>query len=216
LFWQLNDCWQVVSWSVLDYFGRPKMGYYFAKRAFSPLLVTIAPTSPPSVWVVNDYLEPIQGEIVVKVQDICGNVIWQHRESLSVEPNSSRQVMTVALPKNFDPCKHLVSAEFYLSSDKGEPVSYDVLFLAPYKHILLPEADVAVEIEGSGEAFTLRTCSDVFVKGLWFWVEGDPDAIFSDNAFDLLSGMRRQISLRPSQPLTLRDLKKRLKFWHYR
>ncbi|MFA0745259.1 MAG: hypothetical protein LASZOEIN_002069 [Candidatus Fervidibacter sp.] len=216
LFWQLNDCWQVVSWSVLDYFGRPKMGYYFAKRAFSPLLVTIAPTSPPSVWVVNDYLEPIQGEIVVKVQDICGNVIWQHRESLSVEPNSSRQVMTVNLPKNFDPCKHLVSAEFYLSGDKGEPVSYDALFLAPYKHILLPEADVAVEIEGSGEAFTLRACSDVFVKGLWFWVEGDPDTIFSDNAFDLLPGMRRQISLRPSQPLTLRELKKRLKFWHYR
>lgn len=113
--------------------------------------------------------------------------------------------MTVDLPEDFDPCKHLISAEFYLPSDKREPVTYDVLFLAPYKHILLPEADLVVELEGDGEAFTLCTRCDVFVKGLWFWVEGDPDVVFSDNAFDLLPNMSRQISLHLSRPLTLRN-----------
>ncbi len=32
LYWQLNDCWPVSSWSSIDYFGRWKAVHYFAKK----------------------------------------------------------------------------------------------------------------------------------------------------------------------------------------
>jgi len=36
IYWQLNDCWPVVSWSSIDYTNRWKALHYFAKRFFSP------------------------------------------------------------------------------------------------------------------------------------------------------------------------------------
>lgn len=35
LFWQFNDCWPVSSWSVVDYYGRKKKGYYAVKRLYA-------------------------------------------------------------------------------------------------------------------------------------------------------------------------------------
>lgn len=35
LIWQLNDCWPVTSWSLIDYYGHPKGGYYAAKKCFT-------------------------------------------------------------------------------------------------------------------------------------------------------------------------------------
>ena len=32
LYWQLNDCWPVASWSSLDYFGRWKALHYMARK----------------------------------------------------------------------------------------------------------------------------------------------------------------------------------------
>lgn len=40
LFWQLDDCWPAISWSSIDYFGRPKALEFYAPRFYAPLLVT--------------------------------------------------------------------------------------------------------------------------------------------------------------------------------
>ena len=46
LYWQLNDCWPVASWSSLDYFGRWKALHYFARHFFAPLMLSIEDKSP--------------------------------------------------------------------------------------------------------------------------------------------------------------------------
>ncbi len=217
LFWQLNDCWQVVSWSVLDYFVRPKAGYYFAKRSFAPVLVTISPTNPPTVWVVNDLLKPVQGKIFVKVQDLFGRALWERKEVLTIEPNSSLFVLTVELPNGFDPLHHFVSAEFYIADgEPDEPSTYDALFLAPIKDVVLPCPEIRLDVTEAEDGLAVLVGSDAFVKCLWLEVEGDPDASFSDNAFDLLPGMSRKITVKPSRPMAKAELKARLKIWRYR
>ncbi|MDR0290709.1 MAG: glycoside hydrolase family 2 protein [Treponema sp.] len=40
IYWQLNDCWPVASWSSIDYYFRWKALHYYAKRFFRPLLIS--------------------------------------------------------------------------------------------------------------------------------------------------------------------------------
>jgi beta-mannosidase len=40
IYWQLNDCWPVASWSSIDYYFRWKALHYYAKRFFQPLLIS--------------------------------------------------------------------------------------------------------------------------------------------------------------------------------
>ena len=43
IWWQLNDCWPVTSWSVVDGDGRRKPAWYALRHAFADRLVTIQP-----------------------------------------------------------------------------------------------------------------------------------------------------------------------------
>lgn len=40
LYWQVNDCWPVASWSSRDYYGRWKALHYFARKAYDDILVS--------------------------------------------------------------------------------------------------------------------------------------------------------------------------------
>lgn len=40
IYWQLNDCWPVISWSSVDYCGRYKALHYYAKRFFAPIMIS--------------------------------------------------------------------------------------------------------------------------------------------------------------------------------
>lgn len=36
--WQINDAWPGISWSVVDYYGRPKASYYALQHLYAPIL----------------------------------------------------------------------------------------------------------------------------------------------------------------------------------
>lgn len=50
LLWQLNDCWPVASWSIVDYYGRRKAGYYAVKDAYRDAVLPRSDSLPPKAW----------------------------------------------------------------------------------------------------------------------------------------------------------------------
>ena len=64
LYWQLNDCWPVASWSSLDYFGRWKALHYAARRFYAPVMLSILDELPrQAIYVTNDHLESWEGTV---------------------------------------------------------------------------------------------------------------------------------------------------------
>jgi hypothetical protein len=53
LIWQLNDCWQVLSWSIVDYYGFGKAGYFYTRRAYAAVMASFQKGNDGSVelWI---------------------------------------------------------------------------------------------------------------------------------------------------------------------
>lgn len=94
LYWQFNDIWQAPSWASIEYGGRWKMLHYFAKRFFSPVLVSPYidqgyMSTSLKIYVVNDLRR--------QFEDVRVNVLVYRWSSLT--PVRSLEIaLPVALP----------------------------------------------------------------------------------------------------------------------
>jgi beta-mannosidase len=211
LIWQLNDCWPATSWSLIDYFKRPKPSYYFVKRAYSPVLVSlIRREGRVDVWVINDRLVPVEGQLILKLQNLHGEVSFNKKIKTVIAPNSSSKVLSQYLSDLTikDKAKEFFSVEF-LAGD--EAVSIGTLFLESFKHVALPRPDFEVEItqtNATGREFRIHIFSPVFAKNVYLHIP-DIQVSYSDNYFDLLPKATKTVILttdRKTSPEEIEDL----------
>jgi beta-mannosidase len=94
LFWQLNDCWPVLGWSVLDYYGFAKAGYYYVRRAYAPILASFKQNMDGSVelWVTNDTLGEVNDAATVRLRTFAGDTAWEENVHIRIAANSSRTI----------------------------------------------------------------------------------------------------------------------------
>jgi beta-mannosidase len=65
LFWMYNDCWGEVGWTIIDYYLRRKVSWYFVRRSYTPLRLILRPAEEGSIRVIlaNDTIETISFEM---------------------------------------------------------------------------------------------------------------------------------------------------------
>jgi beta-mannosidase len=90
LVWQLDDCWPVLSWSVLDYYGFPKASYYFLKRAYAPLLASFRTDEDAlELWLTNDRASDITDRVTLSMGTFDGRNEWQESRDVAIAAGSS-------------------------------------------------------------------------------------------------------------------------------
>ena len=96
LFWQLNDCWPVTSWSVIDSALRPKAAYYYAKKFFAPVLVSFRNAGRAlEVWGTSDVLAPLKRDTGGHSRSFDGAVAWSKTAVAVVGRNASKLLMRI-------------------------------------------------------------------------------------------------------------------------
>jgi beta-mannosidase len=190
LFWQLNDCWPVLSWSVLDYNGFGKAGYHYVRRAYSPLLASFRalPDGSVELWLTNDTLSEIRDEVTVRLATFDGEEIWEEDHSVHVSSNASRPVARWAADQASG------APDCYLSvSSNQDRFPLNRHFFAAIKDLRRDPVNPDVEIIPRGDhQLLVRLEAPIYAYFVNLEVPHEATR-FSDNYVDLVPGEKREI-----------------------
>ena len=193
IYWQLNDCWPVASWSSLDYFGRWKALHYAARRFYAPLMLSIEDkSSRQSIFVTNDRLHPWEGTVRGHWKPLPAKGWLPGRRWLKrlhrLPPDMRVDFSDLISDDNI---RELVFIAELWQGD--QLVSRQTAGFAPIKHLTLTEPDVTADLSCDGDQLII----DLTACSLALLVEvslAGADAVFSDNFFNLPAHRTCQIS----------------------
>jgi len=211
IFWQLNDCWPVASWSSIDYYGRWKALQYYAHRFYAPILVSPhVEDGSVKVYIVSDKTVSTPASLRVRLMDFDGKVLLDEKHDVSIDPLASKVYLQWPLAKltqagAADTSRVFVIAEL---SAGGTSVSRNLVYIAPTKEIHLKPANLTITSTGANGSYKIRITSTVLARDVYLAFDAI-DAKLSDNYFDILPG--ETVEITATSNATLDELKAQLK-----
>ncbi len=211
IFWQLNDCWPVASWSSIDYYGRWKALQYYARRFYAPVLVSPhVEDGALKVYIVSDKVKAEPATLRVRLMNFDGKVLLEDTSAVEVAPLTSKVYLDWTLRKLADAGAADTSRVFVVAelTAGGEEISRNIIYLAPVKGVQLKPAQLKVESTGANGRYKIRVSSAVLARSVYLSF-GNLDAQLSDNYFDLLPG--ETVEITATSTASLDALKAQLK-----
>jgi len=189
LVWQLNDCWPVTSWALIDSSGTVKPAWHAVRRALAPLAVAVRlEAGRARLAIMNGGLEGRTLALQLRVFAMDGRELASARAAQDV-PAVSCVETTQPLPTFDEP----VVAELCALDDHGFELARDCAWTEPFKFYSLGAARIDVKAEGQ----VLLLSSDRPVKGLWLVGNG---LSLADNFVDIVPGAPRRIASKIALP----------------
>ncbi len=194
LYWQLNDCWPVASWSSLDYFGRWKALHYAARQFYAPVLLTIEDNPPEmAVYVSNDDLTSWEGTVNWSLESFDGKSLSQGSAPVNAAPQSACQVCKLDFSKQVNGDNHRKVIFIAELMQAEQLISRQVTSFAPIKHLELENPSINVNRDSHSGKLIIDLESNTLALLVELSLEGR-DVVFSDNYFTLPAGRKVQIT----------------------
>ncbi len=188
LFWQLNDCWPVISWSAIDYAGRWKALQYAARHFYAPLLISpVIENNTVNIYIISDKRDTTEAEVSLRLMDFKGRELKNVWFPVDIDPLSSKiyhSVRTDSILKSLDPASCFLDCKI-ISNEKQ--LSQNQLFFVKAKEqkLLKPLMEVVVTEEKEQIAIALK--SRTFIRSVYLFTDS-VEGRFSDNYFNVVPG----------------------------
>ncbi|MEW5869927.1 MAG: glycoside hydrolase family 2 protein [Chloroflexota bacterium] len=188
LYWQLNDCWPVASWSSLDYFGRWKALHYAARRFYAPLMLSIEDgPAEQNIYVTNDLRETWEGSLRWSLEMLDGQALDAGEEPVKAAPFDATPVRRLDFSSRLDDDlrrKLVFVAELW---QDGHSLARQTAFFVPTKHLALAEPQISAQLRLEQGQVHIELASRSLARLVECTLEG-ADVVLSDNYFDLPAG----------------------------
>ncbi len=208
LFWQLNDCWPVSSWSAIDGDGRPKPLYYASRHFFSPRLVTIkprkvVPVDQPigllAVYLHNDHAEMWKGMLHVRHMDLSGKELNRASMEVDIEARGSAKI-------DIPDAWHDAAAGTFVVADLDDSRGY--WWFEPDKQMRYPNPRIETTLKPALGGYRLTITALTLLRDICVFADRiDPQALCSDQFFTLLPGESKQLVIQSKANLTIEQLR---------
>lgn len=199
LYWQLNDCWPVVSWSGLDYYQHPKALQYFVTKAYQTSLpIILLNQNMLEVWLTSDDTVSRTCTLSLKLLDFTGKVYW--KTSVPCSLNIEKSIKAWSMPLNNIITDTSIFSElvFHAAIDTTEDIfPENLLYFKKPLSLKLPRANISLDVIHMRQTYLLVIQSDVLAKDVFISIENEESNIekISDNYFDMLPGRKYYVSV---------------------
>ncbi len=187
VYWQLNDCWPVASWSSIDYYNRPKALQYAAKRFFEPTHLSAHENGTKvTLNVTNEKMTPFKGKVKAVIRKADFTVVSEKIYFVNVPAMDTRDVSTDDYASVIGRIKRDCYLEFALYDENGQYVSGGTQIFTKPKYFNFRNPDINVSIEGGNGEFAFTVKASNYAKYVEIDFTGF-DVRFDNNYFDIPS-----------------------------
>ncbi|MCR5507354.1 MAG: glycoside hydrolase family 2 protein [Lachnospiraceae bacterium] len=198
LYWQLNDCWPVTSWSSIDYFGRYKALQYMAKKFYASVAGSIKREgNTVSVYIQNETRDIEVRRVKVSLQTFEFRLLHEVEYEVEIKPFEAVKVCEVNYTPYIEGLENRVFMEANFIDEDDNVVQTETEVFVPYKRLALDLSSISYSVIELVDEYVIRMMSGGFAA----FVELDlkqADAIFSDNFFHLTSKREKAVRLKKS------------------
>ncbi|MDP5078394.1 MAG: glycoside hydrolase family 2 protein [Nonlabens sp.] len=185
IYWQLNDCWPVVSWSSIDYLGNWKALHYQAARDFSNVVATTKKVNNTlQTTILNDHLVAISGGLRIELKKFDGTTVYDNTQQVTIKPASSELLLITNLDGvQYDLENHYVVTTFYASKR--------IEFLTNPKSLKLPSEQLTTVVTAKPGGYEITLRAATFQKDVFLYT--DVAGHFEDNFINIEKGETRTV-----------------------
>jgi beta-mannosidase len=204
LYWQLNDCWPVASWSSIDYYGNWKASHYAMRDLYKTIALSVDKEEKSYVVnIVSDSSEDFKGKLMAEIVDFYGEdpgELFIPTKPITVKANAvTRYKLPAERINRFDSSRFML--RLWLVADTIELTHYNH-FLTDPKNLQLPDAKLHIKRINEQE---IEISTDKLARFVYIVLPEKEDKV-DDNFFDLLPGETRRIHI--NHPINKKTIKK--------
>jgi beta-mannosidase len=188
LYWQLNDCWPVVSWASVDYYGRWKALHHRARKFFAPVLISVHENENEKIInISNETLKTFEGKICAAVKNNRMETLASWETAVSVgELSSLDTVLPKALSDLLDGAPSELFLEYTLEKD-GVILERDGKIYARPCDYRFEDPALKASVREENGAYYLDIEASRYAKNVMIEFE-NADVEPDENFFDITDG----------------------------
>ena len=190
IIWQLNDCWPVTSWAIVDSDIKPKMAYYFVKNTFAPQLLSFSDEGETiRLILLNQNRNTIKGRLrLTVVNAITGEIVQDNTTKLTTSNVAFSEIKAI-VRKNLPPGENWIITAV-LCDELNNIICQNYFLTKPWKHVRLKKPKLKLLTKRGSAQLKVKSDHPVFFVDLYH-----PDLTFSDRGFFILPGEQIELNV---------------------
>lgn len=195
LYWQINDCYPVTSWSSVDSYGKWKALHYKTRELYKEVMLSpYVSEEKLDIYVVSDRLTDIHSQFKLKLYNLKGVLLKESSEELIIPANSSHICFSQAAERFLEGhSKQKVVLRTQILENNEIIAENDFFFELP-KNLQLDEPDIKVKSKKLDQGYELTFTCQSFAKDVYLSTD-DGNGFFSNNFFNIIPNIPVKIMM---------------------